>query len=89
MFECLAAGKPVVGSVAGEAAQIIAEAGGVVVRPEDSGALAAAIGALAADPELRAVLGKAGRAFAERHCDRAALARYYRQILDLALAGAP
>jgi hypothetical protein len=89
MFECLAAGKPVVGSVAGEAAQIIAEAGGVVVPPQDSGALAAAIGALAADPERRAVLGKAGRAFAERRCDRAALARQYREILDLALACAP
>ena len=43
----------------------------------------------AADPELRAVLGKAGRAYAERHCDRAALARQYREILDLALACAP
>jgi glycosyltransferase involved in cell wall biosynthesis len=89
MFECLAAGKPVVGSVAGEAAQIIAEAGGVVVRPEDSGALAAAIGALAADPELCTVMGKAGRAFAEQRCDRAALARQYRKILDLALGRTP
>jgi len=89
MFECLAAGKPVVGSVTGEAAQIIAEAGGVVVPPEDSGALAAAIGALAADGELRAVMGKAGRTFAEQRCDRAALARQYRKILDLALACAP
>ena len=70
LFECLAAGKPVIGSLTGEAAQIIAEAGGVVVRPEDSGALAAAIGALAADRELRAVIGKAGRAFAERRCDQ-------------------
>jgi glycosyltransferase involved in cell wall biosynthesis len=89
MFECLAAGKPVVGSVTGEAAQIIAEAGGVVVPPEDSGSLSAAIAALAADPELRAVMGKAGRAFAERRCDRTALARKYRKILDLALACAP
>ncbi len=89
MFEYLAAGKAVIGSVTGEAAQILAEAGGVVVPPQDSGALAAAIGALAADPELRAVMGKAGRAFAERRCDRAALARQYRKILDLALACAP
>jgi len=86
MFECLAAGKTVVGSVTGEAAQLLAEAGAVVVPPEDSGALAAAIGALAADGELRAVLGKAGRAFAERRCDRAALARQYRKVLDQALA---
>jgi glycosyltransferase involved in cell wall biosynthesis len=83
MSEYLAAGKAVVASVAGEAAQILAEAGGVVVPPEDSGSLAAAIAALAADPPLRAALGRTGRAFAERCHDRAAVAREYRKILDL------
>jgi glycosyltransferase involved in cell wall biosynthesis len=83
MFEYLAAGKAVVGSVAGEAAQILAEAGAVVVPPEDSGSLAAAIAALAADPQLRTEIGRVGRAFAERCYDRAALAREYRKILDL------
>src|ERR1700722_7551770 len=42
LFEYLAAGKAVVGSVAGEAAQILAEAGAVVVPPEDSGSLGGA-----------------------------------------------
>ena len=51
MFEYLAAGKAVIGSVTGEAAQILREAGAVVVPPEDSDALADAIRALAADPE--------------------------------------
>jgi glycosyltransferase involved in cell wall biosynthesis len=83
MFEYLAAGKAVVGSVTGEAAQILAEAGAVVVPPEDSGSLAAAIGALASDPQLRTEIGRVGRAFAERRYDRAALAREYRKILDL------
>jgi colanic acid biosynthesis glycosyl transferase WcaI len=83
MSEYLAAGKAVVGSVAGEAAQTLAEAGAVVVPPEDSGSLAAAIAALAADPPLRAVLGRTGRAFAERRHDRTAVAREYRKILDL------
>jgi glycosyltransferase involved in cell wall biosynthesis len=83
MFEYLAAGKAVVGSVTGEAAQILAEAGAVVVPPEDSGSLAAAVAALAADPQLRTVIGRSGRAFAERCYDRAALAREYRKILDL------
>ena len=83
MSEYLAAGKVVVASVAGEAAQILAEAGGVVVPPEDSGSLAAAIAALAADPPLRAALGRTGRAYAERCHDRAAVAREYRKILDL------
>ena len=83
MFEYLAAGKPVIGSVAGEAAQILAEAGAVVVPPEDSGSLAAAIAALAADPQLLAEIGRAGRVFVERCHDRAALAREYRKILEL------
>jgi glycosyltransferase involved in cell wall biosynthesis len=83
MFEYLAAGKAVIGSVAGEAAQILAEAGAVVVPPEDSGSLAAAITALAADLPLRAEIGRVGRAFVERHYDRAALALEYRKILDL------
>ena len=82
MFEYLAAGKAVVGSVTGEAAQILAEAGAVVVPPEDSGSLAAAIAALAADPQLRTEIGRVGRVFAERYYDRAALAREYRKILD-------
>jgi glycosyltransferase involved in cell wall biosynthesis len=83
MFEYLAAGKAVVGSVTGEAAQILAEAGAVVVPPEDSGSLAAAIAALAADPQLRTEIGRVGRAFAERRYDRAALAREYHKILEL------
>jgi glycosyltransferase involved in cell wall biosynthesis len=81
MFEYLAAGKAVIGSVRGEAAQILAEAGAVVLPPEDSGSLAAAVAALAADPELRVLIGKAGREFVERNFDRAHLARQYRAIL--------
>ena len=84
IFEYLAAGKAVVGSVAGEAAQILAEAGAAVVPPEDSDSLASAIGSLAADRELRELMGKTGRAFVEESYDRTALARQYREILDLA-----
>src|ERR1700744_922382 len=84
MFELLAAGKAVIGSMTGEAAHILGEAGGVVVPPEDSAALAEAIEALAADPALRRVMGQAGRAHVERSCDRAALAREYRKVLDQA-----
>jgi glycosyltransferase involved in cell wall biosynthesis len=84
LFEYLAAGKAVIGSVAGEAAQILAEAGAAVVPPEDSKALAAVIAELAARPERRAVLGRQGRAFVERCYDRTALARDYRKVLELA-----
>jgi len=82
MFEYLAAAKPVIGSVAGEAEQILREAGAVVVPPEDSGALAEAIAALAADPPRREALGRRGRAYVERFFDRGELARQYRKLLE-------
>ena len=82
MFEYLAAGRAVIGSVAGEAAQILREAGAVVVPPEDAGALASAIGELAADPARRQAMGRAGRRYVQQHFDRAALAREYRKILE-------
>ncbi len=83
MFEYLAAGKAVIGSVAGEAARILSEAGATVVPPEDSAALATAIAALAASPSRRAEMGQAGRAHVARCYDRAGLARGYRKVLDL------
>jgi glycosyltransferase involved in cell wall biosynthesis len=82
MFEYLAAGKPVVGSVAGEAAQILREAGACVVPPADSEALAAAIRALAADPRRRQAVGRQGRCYVEKYFDRGTLARLYRKLLD-------
>ena len=83
MFEYLAAAKPVIGSVAGETAQILREAGAVVVPPEDSAALAFAIGELAADPARRAAMGRQGRAYVARFFDRAELAREYRKLLEV------
>jgi glycosyltransferase involved in cell wall biosynthesis len=82
MFEYLASGKAVIGAVSGEAAQILREAGAVVVPPEDSAALADAIRALAADPVRREAMGQQGRAYVERFFDRAELSREYRKILD-------
>jgi glycosyltransferase involved in cell wall biosynthesis len=82
MFEYLAAGKAVVGSVAGEAAQILREAGAVVIPPEDTGALARAISELAASPARRQAMGQEGRVHVERFFDRAELARQYRKLLD-------
>ena len=82
MFEFLAAGRAVIGAVAGEAAQILREAGAVVVPPEDGPALTAAIRALAADPERRLAMGRQGRRYVEQHFDRVMLARQYRKLLD-------
>ena len=87
MFEYLAAGKPVVGALAGEAAQILREAGAWVVPPADSEALAAALRTLAADPQRRQAMGQQGRCYVEKHFDRRALAGLYRKLLDA--AGSP
>jgi hypothetical protein len=84
MFEYLAAGKAVIGSVTGEAGQILQEAGALVVPPEDSVALADAIRELAISPQRRRAMGRAGRTHVEQCYDRAALAREYRKILDTA-----
>ena len=83
MFECLAAGRAVVGSVAGESAQILREAGAAVVPPADTAALAAAVRELAADPERRAAMARQGRAYVQRFFDRAELARQYRKVIDV------
>jgi glycosyltransferase involved in cell wall biosynthesis len=82
MFEYLAAGKAVIGAVTGEAAQILREAGALVVPPGDGDALAAAIRALAADPGRRAQMARQGRAYVERFFDRTELSREYRKILE-------
>ncbi|MHB1593650.1 MAG: glycosyltransferase family 4 protein [Streptosporangiaceae bacterium] len=82
MFEFLAAGRAVIGAVAGEAAQILREAGAVVVPPEDGPALTAAIQALAADPARRLAMGRQGRRYVEQQFDRVMLARQYRKLLD-------
>jgi glycosyltransferase involved in cell wall biosynthesis len=82
MFEYLAAGKPVVAALAGEAAQILREAGAWVVPPADSEALALAIRTLAADPKRRQAMGRQGRYYVEKHFDRGALAQLYRKLLD-------
>ena len=82
MFECLAAGKAVIGSVRGEPADILAAAGAVVVPPEDPDALADAIRELAADPDRRADMGYRGRSYVIKHFDRRRLAARYRAILQ-------
>jgi hypothetical protein len=81
MFEYLAAGKAVIGAVAGEAAQLLREHGAVVVPPEASGALADAVRSLAADPQRRHEMGRRGRSHVISFFDRAGLARDYRKIL--------
>ena len=86
LFEYFGAGKAVVGAVRGEPAQILREGGAVVVEPEDTAAIAAAIRELAADPQRREAMGRHARRYVEEHFDRRELARRYRDLLLAATA---
>jgi colanic acid biosynthesis glycosyl transferase WcaI len=68
-----AAARPVIASVAAtsEVARVVVQAAaGQVVAPEDPAALAAAVAALAADPERRAAMARRGREYARRTWER-------------------
>ncbi|MFZ0963027.1 MAG: glycosyltransferase family 4 protein [Terriglobia bacterium] len=72
MFEAMAAAKPVILGVEGEAKEILlASQAGLAVRPEDSEAMVAAILRLRNDPSLCQALGQNGR--------QAVLGRYLRR----------
>ena len=73
--EAMACGRAVIVSNAGGAAEIVtAGVDALVHAPGDAGGLSAQIAALAGDADLRARIGRAARATAERSFDRARLA---------------
>lgn len=82
MFEIMGAGRPIVASVRGEAAEILRDSGGaLVVAPEDSRGIAESVARLREDAVLRRSLGESGRAFVERRYQRKDLARRYGELL--------
>jgi glycosyltransferase involved in cell wall biosynthesis len=83
--EALYAGLPVVSTRIGGAAEVVTDACGVLVPPEDPAALADALGRLVADAGLRARLGAAGPGRAAELCDPG---RAMRRLQGL-LAGLP
>lgn len=87
MFEMMAMSCPIVGSVRGEAAEILKRSGAAeLVSPEDSEGIAAAVAFLADNAEKRTRMGVAGRVFVERHYSRKALAERYRAVLAAAIS---
>jgi glycosyltransferase involved in cell wall biosynthesis len=82
LFEVLAAGRPVIGAVRGEARDILARSGGaLLVEPERGDQLAAAVDCLRRDPALARQLAERGQAFAQQHYDRGQLASRYLDLL--------
>jgi glycosyltransferase involved in cell wall biosynthesis len=70
ILEAMAAGAPVVATRVGGIPDLVDDgATGVLIPPDDGGALAAALDALLADPALRRRMGDAGRARVERELD--------------------
>jgi glycosyltransferase involved in cell wall biosynthesis len=89
MFESMAAARPVVGAVWGEAANLIQAADcGLVVPPEDPAAMREAVEKLAADPKLAAALGANGRRYVIEHFERAKIADRFGDLLRQAAAPA-
>jgi glycosyltransferase involved in cell wall biosynthesis len=84
IFEVMACQRPVLASVAGEAARIVRESGaGTVTPPGDAEAMAAAIERLArVDPDEREAMGRRGRSYVCREFNRETLAERYLEILD-------
>ncbi|MEO5989215.1 MAG: sugar transferase [Candidatus Eisenbacteria bacterium] len=83
LFDYLAVGCPVVAAVRGDAARVVeASGGGLVVQPEDGGAIAGAIRRLRDEPGLNERLAASGPGFVAREHSRAALGMRWVKLLD-------
>jgi glycosyltransferase involved in cell wall biosynthesis len=88
MFEILAAERPVVASLEGEAAAILERSGGaLLVPPEDVDRLETAIRDLYQDRTRAIRMGKAGRQFVSRFFSRPNLARTYIKVFTRVMEG--
>jgi glycosyltransferase involved in cell wall biosynthesis len=82
MFEAWACARPTILSVAGEAEQVLTEAGaGIAIPPEDPAAMASAILSLHDHPDPAQQMGKRGRRFVLAHYSRRAQAQALESLL--------
>lgn len=83
MLEFMSCARPVILGVDGQARRIVEEAGaGIVIEPENSGALVQAIQRLASDPGPGRTLGNHGREYIVRRFSREQTAEDYIQVLE-------
>jgi glycosyltransferase involved in cell wall biosynthesis len=89
IFEIMAMERPIILAVGGEAREIVEEGeAGLVIEPESSADLCAAVLRLANDQALARQLGANGRHYVTAYFDRRALARRFEGVLDELLARA-
>ena len=87
ILEGMASGLPLVATSVGEVPNVVHDGvTGLVVQPEDPGALAAAIGRLLDDPALRRQFGAAGRTLIESEYSAARMTEDYLRIYEEAIA---
>ncbi|KAA0275171.1 MAG: glycosyltransferase [Acidobacteria bacterium] len=86
LLQALASGLPAIGTVSGIIPEVLDDPEDVLVRPGDPDALAAAIAALAADPERRERLAARGRRTAEQRYSLERVAARHRAVFDRLLA---
>jgi glycosyltransferase involved in cell wall biosynthesis len=85
MLEIMAAGRPIVLGVAGEARALLEQAGaGMAIEPENVTELVSAIRFLQSNSARRAQCSENGRAFVRREFQRSSLATRYLEILESA-----
>jgi glycosyltransferase involved in cell wall biosynthesis len=90
LMDGLAAGRPVISNVPGQAARLLTEGGaGIAVPPGDAPGLAAALVSLVEDPARRAAMGAAARSLAVRQHDRRLLAQRFVALAEAALGPGP
>jgi glycosyltransferase involved in cell wall biosynthesis len=83
MLEFMSCARPVILGVDGQARQIVEDASaGMVIEPENPGALVAAIEKLNADPGLGRAVGQRGREYIAKNFSRANTAEKYIQVLN-------
>jgi glycosyltransferase involved in cell wall biosynthesis len=83
----MAAARPLIAGVKGEAADLIREAGaGLVVPPESPEHLVTAFRQLRASAPMRERLARAGRAYAERELGREASLDRWEAAIELAIS---
>ena len=83
LFDSMAAGRPIVAPLWGEAAALVETAEcGLVVEPEDANAVHEAVEKLAADPALAQRLGEQGRRYVVEHFDRDDIAHRLVKLLE-------